>query len=45
MTKTTASELTLVTGLGRVPVTRSQIAVWRKRIDHAREVGARSHQR
>jgi hypothetical protein len=31
--KTMASELTLITGLGRVPMTRSQVARWRRRVD------------
>jgi hypothetical protein len=30
--KTTASELTLITGIGRVPLTRSQVAMWRQRV-------------
>ena len=32
VTKTTASGLTLITDIGRVPVTRSQIASWRRRV-------------
>ena len=32
MKKTTASELTLITGIGRVPLTRSQVAMWRQRV-------------
>ena len=31
--KTTASELTLITGIGRVPLTRSQVAMWRQRVN------------
>ncbi|MDY7106837.1 MAG: hypothetical protein S0880_37160 [Actinomycetota bacterium] len=43
MARTTSSNLTLVTGLGRVPVTRSQISRWRQRIerDHTREASTR----
>lgn len=32
MKKTTASDLTLITGIGREPMTRSQVAAWRRRI-------------
>ena len=32
MTRTTASDLTLVIGVGKVPVTRDQIVLWRKRV-------------
>ncbi|MFN0028636.1 MAG: hypothetical protein ACKV2O_15865 [Acidimicrobiales bacterium] len=31
MKKTTASELTLITGIGRVPLTRSQVATLQRR--------------
>lgn len=30
--KTTASDLTLITGVGRVPLTRSQVASWRQHL-------------
>lgn len=45
MKKTMASNLTLVTGMGRVPVTRNQIAAWQRRIDASRELGARGRRR
>lgn len=31
MKKTTASELTLITGIGRVPLTRTQVATLQRR--------------
>ena len=30
--KTTASGLTLITDIGRVPVTRTQVTSWRRRV-------------
>lgn len=32
MQKTMASDLTLITGIGLVPMTRSEVAAWRRRL-------------
>ena len=43
--KTTASELTLITGIGRVPLTRTQVASWQRRTTAESRPGDRSFTR
>ena len=45
MKKTTASELTLITGIGRVPLTRTQVASWQRRTTAEGRPGDRSFTR
>lgn len=43
--KTTASDLTLITGIGRVPLTRTQVASWQRRTTGESRPGERSFNR